>query len=104
MNRLDQLKRLLVAEPTDSFLLFAIAKEYEKQENSEMAIQWLEQLRAQDPDYGGLYYHLASAYNEMEDISRALTICQLGVKILKAQKDQHLLRELQNLEFNLGFY
>lgn len=103
MNRLNQLKQLLVDDPNDSFLLFALAKEYEKLENWEMTIQWLEQLRNQDPNYGGLYFHLATAYSEIEDTSTALSICQQGTEVLKAQKDEHLLRELKNLELNLGF-
>ncbi len=103
LNRLDQLKQLLIADPSDSFLLFAIAKEYEKQENWEMTIQWLEQLRKQDPNYGGLYFHLASAYDEVEDKSAALTICQIGVDVLTEQKDEHSLKELKNLQLNLSF-
>jgi len=103
LNKLNQLKTLLVASPEDSFLLFAIAKEYEKMENWEMTIQWLEQLRKQDMDYGGLYYHLAFAYSEIEDTSTALTICDLGIDILENQKDIHLLKELQNLKLNISF-
>ncbi len=92
---------MLASDHEDSFLLFAIAKEYEKMHDYEMAIQWLVLLKQQDPSYGGLYYHLALAYNEMDKHTLAMTVCDEGIKVLKASNSLHLLKELENLRFNL---
>ena len=92
---------MLASDTEDSFLLFAIAKEYEKVQDFAMTIQWLEQLKRKDPSYGGLYYHLALAYNELVEHTMAMAVCDSGIEVLKASNNIHLLKELENLRFNL---
>lgn len=101
MNRLDQLKMMLQDDPSDSFLLFALAMEYNKCEDYEMAIDVFEKLRKVDEDYVGLYYHLGACYSEIDDDEKALEIYQKGIQIAEKLKDQHAKAELMNVKVNL---
>ena len=100
-DRLELLKKMLSEDPNDSFLLFAVAKEYESLAKLDLAIQHYEQLRSHDPDYVGLYYHLGAAYHEKENKDKALEIYKEGIQIAQAIKDQHALSELKGVLLNL---
>lgn len=99
-NRLEYLQSLLHEDPEDSFIKYAIAKEYEKQDNYEEAISKLENLRNEDPEYVGLYYHLAHLYVEMDELDKAIKIYDAGITVAKSQNDLHALAELKNAKVN----
>jgi tetratricopeptide (TPR) repeat protein len=100
-NRLEMLLGMYDEAQHDSFILFAIAKEYEYQKNIDKAIQTYEQLRARDPQYVGLFYHLAALYQEREDYTTAMVVYEDGIDIAKKQADFHALSELLNAKQNL---
>ena len=64
-QRLDFLLGILKETPTDSFVIFAIAKEYENIGNQNEAIQYYHNLYQIDPDYVGLYFHWGKLHEEM---------------------------------------
>ena len=99
--RLAQLFSFLEESPDDAFILFAIAKEYEKLEVFETAFEYYHKLVAVDPDYVGTYYHLGKLYEEVEDGEKALEIYQKGIETAKKIKDQHALSELMGAKMNL---
>ena len=99
--RLQQLLNLLEESPEDSFLLFAIAKEYEKIDNLELALSYFQKLINLDPNYVGTYYHLGKLYEQLEKVSLALSIYEQGIVIAKSLKDQHALSELMGVKMNL---
>lgn len=87
--------------PNDTFALFALAKEYEKQQKWNDVVQLFEKLLVVDDKYIGVYYHLAKTYEQLNEINKALNIYERG--ILEAQKlqDLHALSELKNAKMNL---
>lgn len=85
----------------DSFVLFAIAKEYEYSQDLAKAIESYEKLKLKDPQYVGLYYHLAKAYEESNHHSLALENYEAGIQIAKKLADFHALSELNNAKTNL---
>lgn len=99
-TRLSQLQSMLQENPTDSFLLFAVAKEYQNLNKLDLAIKYFEQLRASDSDYVGLYYHLAQTYIDAEQNDQAIAIYNEGIATAQKLKDQHALAELQNAKLN----
>lgn len=72
---------MLEGLPNDSFLLFALGKEYASAGNAEKAISYFEKLKEIDPDYIGLYYHLAATYIQGNQIEAATQTIQLGVAL-----------------------
>jgi tetratricopeptide (TPR) repeat protein len=99
--RIERLKELLKQSPTDGFILFALAKEYEKLQLPVEAIRILTDLIAEQPEYIGAYYHLAAMLKQQNQFDTALEVYQKGIEKAKAIGDQHALRELQNAKLNL---
>lgn len=100
-ERLNQLFQFLEASPGDSFLLFAIAKEYEGLQASAKAMEYYHLLRDKNPDYVGLYYHLGKLYEQQDDFAEALSTYKRGMEIAKAQGDRHALSELAGAKMEI---
>ena len=100
VDRLTMLLEMLQEDPKDSFVLFAIAKEYEKQSH-ELAIEHYVKLKKIDPDYVGLYYHLGKAYEEINQLDNAIETYTEGINIGKKQADFHAISELNTAKTNL---
>lgn len=101
MDRIAKIKQMLENDMNDSFLLFALAKEYEKLKDYDQAINIFQQLKTSDPDYVGLYYHLAVIYSEIDKKDQAIITCNQGIEVCKRTNDRHSLSELQNLGMNI---
>jgi len=93
-KRLEQIKNFLKQSPHDSFLKYALAKEFEKLGELSTAISTYEALVATDPKYVGTYYHLGKAYEQQNDFSKALEIYEQGMAVAKEIGDKHALSEL----------
>ncbi len=100
-NRLQSLQQLLKSTPDDSFLLFAIAKEYEKLQNDEEALGHYLKLLERDPDYVGAYYHLGKLYERLDQLEKALDTYSTGMLAAQKAGDQHALSELAGAKLNL---
>ncbi|MEN0003297.1 MAG: tetratricopeptide repeat protein [Bacteroidota bacterium] len=101
-NRLNQLLQFAEENPQDSFILFALAKEYEKLQQPQKALAHYLQLTQQDPNYVGTYYHLGKLYEQQEEFHTAFFTYKKGMEIARAQGDQHALSELAGAKLNLG--
>lgn len=101
-NRLKQLYTFLEGSPDDSFIIFAIAKEYEKIAQKEDALKYYVKLAQKDPDYVGTYYHLGKLYESLEDFKTAFLTYKKGMQVAKKIGDQHALSELAGAKLNLG--
>lgn len=100
-KRLEQLQQLLGQKPQDAFLRFALAKEYEKQEEIELALQQYAALYKDSPQYMGLYYHYAALLIENEKEEMAMRIYEEGIALAQKTGDAHSLSELKNAKTNL---
>ena len=92
--RLPHLLKLLEETPDDSFLLFAVGKEYEKAEDFGNALSYYRHLQAADPGYVGLYYHLGKLLETLERPEEALEAYDAGIAVAKAAGDRHAWSEL----------
>ncbi len=71
-QRLETLLGLHAEQENDTFVLFALAKEYEKLGQKAEALQWFERLKAIDPQYVGLYYHLGKLLESVQRFDDAV--------------------------------
>ena len=99
--RMQQIKQMLVNDPNDSFLLFALAKEYENEGKLQAALEVFLKLESIDPEYVGMYYHLGKLYEAMTMNDEALSAYERGITIAKKQSDFHALSELNTAKTNL---
>lgn len=106
-NRLEQLHALLKDAPNDSFVLFALAKEYQKEGALSKSLEYFEKLYGTDPEYIGLYYHYGSVFKVFNQPLEAKRIFQEGIEMAEKLGATHDLKELNGalqlleLEFEL---
>lgn len=100
--RLEQLKTFLAKTPKEPFILFAIAKEYEKLQQPQEALQYYEQLRQDTPDYVGTYYHLGKLLEQLGQDKEAFFTYKKGMEVAQAAGDSHSLAELAGAKLELG--
>lgn len=100
-SRLDQILQFLKESPDDSFLLFALAKEYEKVNDLNAALLTYEQLRTVDQEYIGLYFHLGALLEKLDRKLDALEVYDAGIEITRRLGDAHALGELRSVRMNL---
>jgi tetratricopeptide (TPR) repeat protein len=99
-QRQDLLLGILKETPADSFVIFAIAKEYENIGNQNEAIQYYQKLYQLDPNYVGLYFHWGKLHEEINDSGKAIEIYSMGIEVASLQKDGHAERELRAAKYN----
>ncbi len=100
-NRLKILLEMYDVQNHDSFVLFAIAKEYQYTGDLKKAIEIFEELKMKDEKYVGLYYQLAKLYEEEGNTGVALQVYEEGINQAKKLADFHALSELMNAKTNL---
>jgi len=91
---------MLLEEPNDSFLLYALATEYLKLNDNQKALFYYLETVNSDEDYVGVYYHLAKLYEVLKESENALATYQKGMKIARKIGDNHAFSELQSA-FNI---
>jgi tetratricopeptide (TPR) repeat protein len=100
-ERLQQLLDFLQNNPTDSFLRFAIAKEYENLGDHDNALKYYLGIVENDEMYVGTYFHLGKLYEKMEDFEKALSNYSTGMKVAQTLGDRHAYNELSAVKLEL---
>ncbi len=95
-DRIHYLIELLKETPNDSFVLFALGKEYEKIGDLEKSKEYFEKLKFNNPDYVGLYLHLGRLHRKMGNRSLAQTVFEEGLLVARKNGDFHALGELNS--------
>lgn len=101
-DRLQSLTSLLADAPGDPFLIFAMAKEYEKLQDNAKALQYYEQLRRDSPDYVGLYYHLGKLLERLQNPEAALAVYDQGIAVAQKLGNRHAWGELREARLALA--
>lgn len=95
MTRTEQLKQLLKEDPSDPFLHFALAQEYQKIQQPIDALDRYLHLTDKHPKYAGTYYHLGKLYEELGRKEEAIAIYKSGIALTTEIADHHALSELK---------
>ena len=100
-TRLEQLQQMLVQEPQDEFLQYAIAFEYFSLNNFEKAIDCFNDILKTNPDYLAVYYQMGKCYEELKQVNNAISIYTKGVELAQKQNKTKTLNELREALFLL---
>lgn len=95
MPSIEQLTRLLGAEPNDPFLLYAIAQEHTRLGDYDQAVAWFDRTIAADPAHGYAYFHKARAHEKAGRTTEAVETVRAGIAVARAAGDQKAWSELQ---------
>ncbi|QQE10757.1 hypothetical protein JD969_14790 [Planctomycetota bacterium] len=96
-DRLNQLKTMYEADPTDPFVPYGIALEYAKAEAFETALEWLDKTLKLDKHYCYAYFQKGKMFSELGEEEDAKKVLELGVKMAVEAGDQHAASEINDL-------
>jgi tetratricopeptide (TPR) repeat protein len=94
MDRIEQISEMLAKDPTDDFLHYALALEYEKNGEKDKAISLINDLLDRSPDYLGGYYKLGQLFEEKNQFKAAIEIYKKGILLAEEKKDNKAKGEL----------
>jgi len=93
-TRIDELLELLITDPNDSFLNYALALEYAKLDEKHKAIHIIEQVLLNDENYLAGYYQLGQLYEQTDRLDKAHSTYLRGIEIAILQKNKKTQGEL----------
>jgi tetratricopeptide (TPR) repeat protein len=94
-SRLEKLLEFLKNEPNDEFLLYALATEYLRLNDTAKALEYYEKLVNEHPGYVGTYYHLGKLYEALNRKDDAIKIYEKGMATAQSKRDNHAFSELK---------
>jgi Tfp pilus assembly protein PilF len=95
MDKMEQIRNFLHAQPKDAFLRHALALEHIKRGEDPPARELFETILTDFPDYVGSYYHLAKLIERNGEIPLAIDWYEKGMAVAKKLGDRHAYSELQ---------
>lgn len=94
MPSIEQLEKLLAADPNDAFLLYGLAQEYAKHKDVARAVDFFDRCLAADPGYCYAYFHKARALADAGRTAEAVAVLHAGKAAAQRTGDSHALSEL----------
>lgn len=91
------LQQMLASQPSDPFLYYALAIEYDNRNEKQKADEQYLFLSEHFPDYLPLYYQYATFLLETMRLDEAMVMVSKGVLLAEQQKEMKTLRELTQL-------
>ncbi len=83
-ERIEVFKQMLAADPENTMVMFGLAKEYEKVNQSADVIEILEKYLAKADDEGNAYGMLAKAYEKLGNREKAKSAYEKGIEVSNA--------------------
>lgn len=94
-SKIPTLAARIKENPNDSFSKFALALELINIDQITKATLLFESIVKTDPNYVGVYYHLAKIYIETDENKKAVRTYKEGIAIAEIENNQHAKSELQ---------
>ncbi|MDQ3062046.1 MAG: hypothetical protein M3R14_04175 [Acidobacteriota bacterium] len=94
-DRIKVFKQMLEAEPTNTMVMFGLAKEYEKLGQNNEVIVLLESYIALADDEGNAYGMLAKAYEQNGEREQARETYEKGIEISNAHGHPSMANDYQ---------
>jgi len=102
MPTIEQLEKLLSAEPDDAFTLYALALEHAKQGRHDMAVAFFDRCLASDEEYTYAYYHKARSQESADDLGGARATLETGLEVARRVGDAKATSEIGAFLQGLG--
>lgn len=93
-DRLNQLQKMLERQPDDTFLLYAIALEHKKANQSAQALDYLSRVTERDPGYCYAYHQRGLIHESLGDIVAARNAYKDGIAAAIKKGDAHAQGEI----------
>jgi tetratricopeptide (TPR) repeat protein len=97
MPSLEQLEKLLAADPDDAFVLYGLGQEHAKRGELARAVSFYDRCLRVDPAYCYAYYHKAKALDAAGDRAGALAALKAGLAKAQSIGESHAAAEISGL-------
>ena len=94
-ERMRQLHQMLQKEPDDTFLLYGIALEYKKHNESAKALEYLDRVLRLDPGYLYAYHQRGLVHEADGDVEAAKRAYRDGIEAATKKGDAHARDEIE---------
>ena len=102
-DRITVFEQMLEADPSNTMVMFGLAKEYEKQGRHDDVIRVLEDYLAKSDDEGNAYGTLASAYEKTGNREKAVETYRKGIDVSMAHGHPSMANEYKmTLDLDYG--
>ncbi len=95
MSRREQIEEMLKSQPDDSFLNYALAKEYAAEGNVEAAIKQYDFVIEKHPKEVAAYFQKGQLLHEEDESDEARQVLEQGIGVAREVGDSHALAEMQ---------
>ena len=103
MDRIEVFEQMLSADPSNTMVMFGLAKEYEKLGRHSDVIKVLEDYISKSDDEGNAYGTLANAYVLSGDREKAIEIYKKGIEVAMAHGHPSMANEYRmTLDLDFG--
>lgn len=103
MNRVETFEQMLASDPSNTMVMFGLAKEYEKLGRHADVIRMLEDYIAKSDDEGNAYGTLANAYAVSGDRDKAIETYKKGIDVSMAHGHPSMANEYRmTLDLDFG--
>ncbi|HVF29561.1 MAG TPA: tetratricopeptide repeat protein [Pyrinomonadaceae bacterium] len=103
MNRIEVFEQMLVDDPSNTMVMFGLAKEYEKLAQHADVIRVLENYLSTADDEGNAYGTLANAYALSGDREKAIEAYRKGIEVSMAHGHPSMANEYRmTLDLDFG--
>ena len=96
-TRIEIFEQMLAGDPTNTAVLFGLAKEYEKAGEDSKLIETLERYLAAADDEGNAYGMLARAYERVNQNQKAREVYQRGIAAATSHGHPGMAEEYKSL-------
>ncbi|MFK7765949.1 MAG: hypothetical protein AB8B55_01820 [Mariniblastus sp.] len=95
MSRREQLEEMLAGDPTDTFLRYALAIEFENEEEHERSLELHRELMNDEPPYVPSYFMSGQQLANADRIEEAIAVLKKGIEQADLQGDTHAASEMR---------
>ena len=96
-TRLEELQMMLLDDPNDLFLGYAIGLELFKMGSVDEAVETIKNLTVLHPDYIPAYFRLGQWYAEQDKMMEAKKVLNQALELSKQQNDSKAGQEIREL-------
>jgi len=96
-SRIEIFEQMLAGDPSNTMVMFGLAKEYEKAGDEAKLIETLERYLGAADDEGNAYGMLARAYERTKDSEKARAVYQRGIDVANAHGHPGMAQEYKTI-------
>lgn len=102
MSRREQLEKMLAETPTDTFLRYALAMEWDSEEEHERSLELHRGLMAETPPYVPAFFMAGQQLAKLDRIDEAQQMLTAGIAQAHQQGNAHAAGEMQDFLASLS--